>query len=124
MISPRSVLIVDGSADSRDVLRTALERRGLEIFEAARADEGLILARQHKPSLIVLDLDIDARSAENLPLEFEQTARGEQTPLVLLGNIRRPSDDVCKFVAKPYHYAPLIRKIEQLVAQAGATAKD
>ncbi len=119
MVSPRSVLIVDRSAECRQVLRAALERRGLEIFEAARPDEGLALARQHKPSLIVLDLEVDTPSAEDLPAEYEQTARGEHTPLVLLGNIRRESDDVCKFVAKPYHYAPLIRKIEQLVAQAG-----
>jgi CheY-like chemotaxis protein len=33
----RSVLIVDGSAESREVLRTVLARRGVEVIEAAGA---------------------------------------------------------------------------------------
>ncbi len=119
MVPPRSVLIVDRSSDSRQVLRAALERRGLTILEADRADEGLTLARRHKPNLIVLDLEVDAGSFDSLPAEYEQATRAEHTPLVLLGNVRRTTGDVCQFVSKPYHYAPLVRKIEELVAQTG-----
>ena len=35
MVSPRSVLIVDRSPEVREVLRTALERRGLRILKPA-----------------------------------------------------------------------------------------
>ena len=48
-----TVLIVDPSADNREVLRTALARRGLTIFEAEAADRGLELAREHRPDVIV-----------------------------------------------------------------------
>jgi DNA-binding response OmpR family regulator len=113
--SRRSVLIVDESAESREVLRTVLEHRGMRILEASRAQEGLDLARQHQPDLIVLDLELDSSPPE-FPSELAAQAT-HRTPLVLLGSARRlaAGPQVGEFMAKPYHYAPLIRKIEQLL---------
>ena len=115
MDTRRSVLIVDESADSREVLRTVLEHRGLRILEASQPREGLELARQHQPDLIVLDLEPDSTPPE-FPSELAAQST-HQTPLVLLGSARRIAahPHVGEFVAKPYHYAPLIRRIEQLL---------
>ena len=114
MDAQRSVLIVDESSDSREVLRTVLEHRGLRILEASQRDEGLELARQHQPDLIVLDLELDGEAA---PAAHEFAAQSPQaTPLVVLGSARRRgASRVGEFISKPYHYAPLIRKIEQLL---------
>ena len=57
--SRQSVLIIDASEETREVLQTALERRGLRILAADRARRGLELARRHHPDLIVLDLEIE-----------------------------------------------------------------
>jgi CheY-like chemotaxis protein len=109
-----SVLIVDESADSREVLRTVLEHRGIRTLEAGGAREGLDLARRHQPDLIVLDLELD--SPPELPSELAASAP-HRTPLLLLGSARRQaaSRHAAEFVAKPYHYAPLVRRIEQLL---------
>jgi DNA-binding response OmpR family regulator len=113
--SRRSVLIVDESAESREVLRTVLEHRGVRILEASQPREGLELARQHQPDLIVLDLELDSSPPE-FPSELAAQAT-HPTPLVLLGSARRKAAGrhVGEFVAKPYHYAPLVRRIEQLL---------
>lgn len=113
----RCVLIVDPSEDSREVLKTALQRRGIRTLHAEGAAEGLELARRQHPGLIILD-------AESLPPEgpawqadFETEAGHSGASLVLLGRARRTSnggtDD--RYVAKPYHFAPLVRKIEGLL---------
>ena len=52
----RSVLIVDRSEETREVLQTVLERRGERTLAASRAVKGLELARRHRPDLVVLDL--------------------------------------------------------------------
>jgi DNA-binding response OmpR family regulator len=110
------VLIVDGSTESRQVLRTALERRGMRIFEAARAEDGLALARRHRPDLIVLDLEMAAADDRTEPGDFAAWAADYDTSLVLLGTARRRATAPAgQFVAKPYHYQPLILKIEQLL---------
>ena len=125
----RSVLIVDPSEETREVLQTALERRGVRIFSANRARPGLELARRHHPDLIVLDLELDGVGPQNhgnpSAEHFVEQSRADNTLLVMLGTVRCRTDDLPKgeFVAKPYHYGPLIRRIEALLRCSGETSR-
>lgn len=118
------VLIVDRSDEARQVLRTALERRGVRIYEASCAEAGLELARQHRPDLIVLDLEAQPADQAALPEQFADSAGPQEPALIVLGAIRRRDVPADRFIAKPYHYQPLISKIEQILqARSGlATA--
>jgi len=123
LIPRSSVLIVDQSAETRQVLRTALERRGLRIFEASRADVGLELARQHHPDLIVLDMEVQPADSEASADAFAATGEGQAATIVMLGTLRRNDQPAGQFVSKPYHFKPLVSKIEQLLAaRHGAAA--
>ncbi len=53
------VLIVDESAESREVLRTLLERHGATTIEADRPEQAVQLADSFRPDLIVLDAESD-----------------------------------------------------------------
>ncbi|MGA2035825.1 MAG: hypothetical protein ABSG68_26560, partial [Thermoguttaceae bacterium] len=70
----------------------------------------------HHPDLIVLDLEVEDSQGDNVSLCFAQQAQSDRTPLVVLGSVRRgePRGEG-EFVAKPYHYGPLLRKIEELL---------
>jgi hypothetical protein len=127
-----SVLIVDRSEETQEVLQTALERHGVRTLAARHPASGLQMARQYQPDLIVLDLEMDG-AADCLPkagdsfLASDDPTRPSDAPdgkayqprLVLLGKIRGWQDAIPngEFVAKPYHYAPLIRKIEELLGK-------
>lgn len=125
-----SVLIVDPSADTREVLRTVLARRGLRTIEADAAEQGLQLARLHRPDVIVLDDDATAAgehcqtnekfAAEALAAEaLAAEANDERSQLIVLGKIRRDQTPVGgHLIHKPYHFAPLIHTIERLAAKA------
>ncbi len=114
-----SVLIVESRADEREVLSTILSLRGLRIWEAAAANDALELAREHRPDVIVLDADDDAATAGEMAACFGTGDSAEGPALVILGRIGHeklpPASHV---VAKPYHFAPLIRKIQQLAAKS------
>lgn len=114
-----AVLIVEPNSDDREVLRTALERRGLRIFEASAAADGAKLAEAHHPAVIVLDLDNQPDDGGQVPAEFAAEHDGAVPSIIILGKARRghslPADQV---IAKPYRYAPLVHKIEQLAARA------
>jgi len=120
----RSVLIVDQSEETREVLRTALERRGRRILTTHRARRGLELAGHHHPDLIVLDLDLDDSGPETLSARFAKQAGTHPSYLVMLGSLKRNGSQVSdgEFVSKPYHYASLIRRIEELLDTAPQTA--
>jgi CheY-like chemotaxis protein len=114
-----SVLIVDASADNREVLRTVLSRRGLTIWEAEAAAEGLQMARQYHPDVIVLDLEAEQLQADAIREEFSAEAISQESRLIVLGKFRRgPVFTGGHVISKPYHFAPLIHTIEQLAAKA------
>ena len=115
---PRTVLIIDQSQDSRQVLRTALERRGYQIIETRTAGDGLELVRIHHPELVVLDLETIPTDDPSIRVELDLETETSQTPIVILGNICKNEALLphCSVVLKPYHYGPLIRKIEKIVA--------
>ena len=120
----RSVLIVDPSEETREVLQTALQRRGMRTLSASRVESGLKLARRHHPDLIVLDLELDDSAPEVSSASLAEQFRQEQTPVILLGRVCRshgglPSGE---FVSKPYHYGTLIRRIEQLLDTVSSDA--
>ena len=117
MVAETSVLIVACCDESRDVLRTALEHRGLRILEAARTNDGLALAGLHRPRVIVLDLDAvdDPVRAESDFAAASENAGGTLIVLGLAWQSREISSG--EFIAKPYHYKPLVLKIEELLHQ-------
>lgn len=114
---PASVLIVDPSAENREVLRTVLARRGLLIYEADAAEAGIELAREHHPDVIVLDLE-EADPA-TLRERFNANSHDHPAELIVLGKIRRgPQFAGGHVISKPYHFAPLVHTIQQLAAKA------
>jgi CheY-like chemotaxis protein len=111
-----SVLIVDAAEETREVLGTVLQRRGLETLWAEAPEEALQLAQTYRPDLIILDLEVEDGTAERICQPLAQKVRETHTPLVVLGTLRRQDrmfPGEC--FPKPYHYGPLIRKIEELI---------
>ena len=115
--TPR-VLIVDESADSLDVLQTALERRGVYTLTTRRPVEGLALAKDFHPDLILLDLEsVEDQSGNAMQRNYDEAAKRENAPLILVGRTKGETNSLegPHVVSKPYHYAPLIRKIQELL---------
>lgn len=114
------VLIVDHSAESREILRTLLERRGARTIEARRPEEAIKLADLHHPDLILLDAESDQSARGKATDELQAAAHRNAAPIVILGTVaRRPERNLTgQIVAKPYHYGQLIRKIEDLLDAA------
>jgi hypothetical protein len=80
-------------------------------------DDGLQLARTHRPRVIVVDLEEthDADESDTCA-QYEQECRRQQAALLVLGVAGAAASGLGdeQVVSKPYHYGPLIRKIEQL----------
>ncbi len=113
-----SVLLVEPSSEAREVLATILQLRGLRIFEADEPRRGLQLARSERPDVIVLDFD-QPTVDNSLQNEFAAETRLPNIGLIVLGNTpptRQSTAD--RFIAKPYHFGPLVQTIERLVGKA------
>jgi len=112
------VLIVDPSAETREVLKFALERRGVRILEAEEIEQGLDLLRRRRPHVVVVDLDVEDDAESDTFGAFDRATGDSSGQLVVLGKVRNleTTRGDARVFSKPYHFAPLIHKIEELLA--------
>jgi DNA-binding response OmpR family regulator len=54
----RTVVIADAAASVRELVRTLLERDDLVFVDALDGTDALVAVEEHRPSLVVLDLDL------------------------------------------------------------------
>ena len=118
----QQILIVEDEADIRELLRFNLEREGFSVLEAADGNEGLKLARQHMPDLMLLDVmlpgfdgfevcrRLGAQSeTANIPV-LMLTARGEEMDRVV--GLSLGADD---YVVKPFSVRELMLRIRAVL---------
>lgn len=53
---PKTVLIIEDDADTREIYRSALEDQGYTVVTATQGAEGVHIARRARPELILLDI--------------------------------------------------------------------
>ena len=58
MKNPARILVVDDNETNRDILMTRLEKHGYELLQAADGEEALSSVRQHRPDLLLLDVEM------------------------------------------------------------------
>jgi DNA-binding response OmpR family regulator len=113
-----TVLLIGRSEETQEVLQTALNKRGVSLFSAKRASDVEELNRRHLPDLIVLDLEKDNGQLDCTDPPFWAEQPDKKIPVILLGTVRRRQPQIPggEFVSKPYHFGPLVRKIEELLS--------
>ena len=58
------ILVIDDEAWLREMIQLALQQRGFEVLEASDSDEGIAMAREKLPDLILCDVNMDKAGAE------------------------------------------------------------
>jgi len=80
-----SVLLAEDSQDTRAMLKRAFELKGYRVFEAADGQEALDMARLHRPSLIVIDLNMPVLDGLETVKSFrELEGPTEHVPIVAI----------------------------------------
>ena len=80
-----TVLLAEDSQDTRAMLKRAFELKGYRVFEAEDGQEALDMARRHRPSLIVIDLNMPVLDGLETVKNFrEREGPGEQVPIVAI----------------------------------------
>ena len=112
------VLVVDDSESHRLILKSKLQERGFEVFDASEGLQALTLASNENPQLILIDLNmptLDGWSSIRLMRERVELAK---TPIVAMsasfleGDKERAVDAGCNFCAhKPVDLDQLLASI-------------
>ncbi|MCH2231567.1 MAG: response regulator transcription factor [Crocinitomicaceae bacterium] len=126
-----SILIIDDEADIRDILAYNLKREGFEVFTASNGPEGIDLATQHKPNIIILDVmmpEMDGievceilrgrKETQHIKICF-LTARSEDYSQI--AGFEAGADD---YVSKPIKPKVLISRLKAILRRSVETKKE
>ena len=87
------VLVVDDHEINLEVARQLLQRLGCEVLLARDGDEGLRLARERQPLLVLLDIAMPGKDGFALAAELKSDPLTRSIPLVALTALAMRGDD-------------------------------
>lgn len=80
-----TVLVAEDSYDTRIMLKRAFELKGYQVFEAEDGQQALDIARQCRPSLMVIDLNMPVLDGLEAIKNFRQLeGDGEHVPVIAI----------------------------------------
>jgi len=116
----KRILVVDDYPDVVKLLRIRLEAAGYEVLEAYDGQEGLKIARTHRPDLIILDIllpKIDGYKVCRF-LKFDRKYR--DIPVIMLTSRATECDaqlgremGADEYVFKPYNPTELLQLVDR-----------
>lgn len=86
------VLIVDDSEKNLKLARDVLRAAGLRTLEAASGGEGIVLAAEHRPDVILLDLVLPDMDGMDVARELRSGVRTARIPVVALSALHLEGD--------------------------------
>ena len=111
-----TVLLIDDSKFLRRANELAISRSGYRVLVAADGDEGLRLAREKVPDVIVLDMLLPKLSGEQLIVALKADPNTVQIPIIVLSSL--PQSNEAKL--KQAGAAAYLEK-SKLAIEAGST---
>jgi DNA-binding response OmpR family regulator len=85
-INPKKILIIEDDFDLAAVLRDALTDAGFIVVIARDGEEGLRVALDQQPDMILLDVLLPKKEGLALLKELRDDARGKSIPVTVLTN--------------------------------------
>jgi DNA-binding response OmpR family regulator len=87
-----TVLLIDDSKFLRRANELAISRSGYHVLVAADGDEGLRLAREKVPDVIVLDMMLPKLSGEQLIVALKTDANMAHIPIIVLSSLPQSNE--------------------------------
>ena len=133
------VLVIDDEPQIRRLLGVMLEANGFRTLDAVSGQEGLVLAAQHHPALIILDLGLPDIPGQEV---LRRLREWSNAPVLILsvqddeaGKVAALDNGADDYVTKPFNSSELLARVrvalrhaskheEPVVFQAGKLVVD
>lgn len=119
------VLYIDDEPDNIDLLSRRLTRRGFEVMGAMNAAEGIALAAQWKPDLILMDIRMPGLDGYEATTRLKADPATRSIPVIVLtADAARADEERARavgaddYATKPVELPTLLDKIQKLLPPA------
>jgi two-component system, cell cycle response regulator DivK len=118
------ILYVEDNEDNVYMLKRRLERAGFEVIVAADGEQGLAVARDQRPDLILMDLSLPVLDGWQATRRLKDSEETRTIPVIALSAHAMPGDrekaleaGCDEYDAKPVKLPGLLAKIRALLPE-------
>ncbi len=122
----QTVLVVEDEAKIRDLLRSYLERAGLDVLTTASGAEAIAMVARAAPDLVILDLKLPDVPGEEVAREVRRTST---VPILMLTAKSSQQDRIAglelgadDYVTKPFSPRELILRVQAVLRRGRGAA--
>ena len=119
------ILLVEDDALSLKLMKDVLEAHGYKVAQATNGLDGLAMARQQVPDLIVIDIGLPGMDGVEVTRSLKADAAVGTVPVLAVtayampGNEERMRHAGCDaFMTKPLRFSEFVSKVERLLTGA------
>ncbi len=121
------ILVIEDEADLQQVLQYNLHQAGHEVLSALRGQEGLQLARQHPPDLVLLDLMLPDLTGTEVCKALKRDPATQHVPVIMVTARGEEVDRIVGFelgaddyVVKPFSVRELLLRVQAVLRRPAA----
>ena len=121
------ILIVEDNEKSRRLLRDILQARGYQTIEGDTAEEGIQLARESLPALVLMDIQLPGINGMEARMQLKADPETQHTPVVAVtasamlhdrSDIDNAGFDA--FQSKPIDINEILKLVRDLIDEHGS----
>lgn len=124
-----TVLIVEDEIAQMEMLAYNVEALGYLALRADTGEEGLLLAAEHEPDLIILDWMLPGQSGIEICRQLRRKPKTKATPIIMLtargqeeDRVRGLDTGADDYVVKPYSVNELMARVRAMMRRASPAA--
>jgi two-component system cell cycle response regulator DivK len=118
----KKILVVEDTEDNRQILRDLLGMAGYDMVEAHDGLQGVAMAAEHRPDLILMDIQMPVLDGYEATRRIKADPALAAIPIVavtsyaLSGDEQKARDAGCNdYIAKPYSPRQMLAKVREIL---------
>ena len=118
----KKILVVEDTEDNRQILRDLLGMAGYTVVEAQNGAEGVAMAAEHKPDLILMDIQMPVMDGYEATRRIKAEPALKTIPIVavtsyaLSGDEEKAREAGCDaYIAKPYSPRQMLARVREIL---------
>jgi len=129
MEAKKKVLVIDDENDILLIIKSALHEEGYDVATANNGYDGLALAEDASPDLIILDIMMPEMDGFEVLQQLKENEKTAQIPVVILTGLSSKdkirealNKGIDYYIVKPFEYQDLVSKVKIAIDDAERSA--